>query len=219
MAKKRLPARKGLPARVSKLLGELDKRLFPSGDSRSPAPGFRPLSSGQVFLMIDCSSSMGGNKIEQAKTGALQFSEDAFRRGYRIGLITFAGQADLAMDTRRDRRSLLKAVERLRAAGTTNMAAGLSMARSKLRRRASRARAVVVVTDGYPDDRDAALREARRLRRDGVRIITIGTDGADLGFLSRLSSHESLASYVPADQLSSTMKSASRLLPRTTEDS
>ena len=48
-------------------------------------------SSKIVYLLIDCSGSMAeGNKIEQAKKGAIGFAEEAQRKEYAVGLIQFS---------------------------------------------------------------------------------------------------------------------------------
>ena len=203
------------PARRQELFADLDRRAVSSGRPlRSGSAPTRP-ASGQVFLMIDCSSSMWGDKIDQAKSGAMRFSDDAFRKGYKVGIISFAAQATLVMDTTSARRTLPRAMEKLEAVGSTNMTAGLALANARFGDATTGARAVLLVTDGFPDERETALEEARRLHRRGVRVITIGTDDADLDFLRKLSSHEGLSNYVPRDQLSMAMKSASRMLPIT----
>ncbi|MCQ3804523.1 MAG: VWA domain-containing protein [bacterium] len=186
-------------------------------------------NAGQVFLLIDCSGSMSGGNLEQAKTGALEFSEKAYRQGYTVGLIAFDSYARLVLGSGRDRKALERAVGRLETGGSTNMSDALTLARSEFGDDRSAVRrsgshdfglqshhVAVVVTDGYPDDRTKALKEASTLKEMGVRIITIGTDDADPSFLDELSTHKGLATTVRSDQLSLAIKSAAKLLPRTT---
>jgi len=48
-----------------------------------------------AYLLIDCSVSMSGNKLQQTKDGAKKFAKDTTprRKGYRIGLISFLSSA------------------------------------------------------------------------------------------------------------------------------
>ena len=202
--------------RKKELLRDLDRKTVSSARSSGPISRSRASTQGRVLLVIDCSTSMLGSNIDQAKSGALQFAVRAYGKGYSVGLISFASQATLVMVPNTDRGKLERAVGRLDVDGSTNMSAALSIAKSQFQRRVVGPRAVVVVTDGFPDDRTGACAEARVLREMGVRVITIGTDDADVAFLNRLSSHKDLAKYVQADKLSLAMKSASGLLPRTT---
>ena len=43
-----------------------------------------------VYLLLDCSSSMEGVKLSQAKSGAVGFAEEACGKGYGVGLIAFS---------------------------------------------------------------------------------------------------------------------------------
>ena len=43
---------------------------------------------GYVYLVIDCSSSMHGNKLAQAKEGALRFAKDALFKALTITCFT-----------------------------------------------------------------------------------------------------------------------------------
>ena len=45
---------------------------------------------------------------------------------------------------------------------------------------------VVIVTDGQPDDEDAALAAADVLKRRNIELICIGTDDANTEFLAKL---------------------------------
>ena len=53
----------------------------------------RPSAQGFVYLAIDCSASMAGQKLLQAREGALDFAEDAQIKGYSVGLVQFESSA------------------------------------------------------------------------------------------------------------------------------
>ena len=91
--------------------------------------------------------------------------------------------------------------------GTTNLTAGLQICL-----KVPRLSTVVVVTDGMPNDQQSALEVATVLKATGVEILVIGTDDADTDFLGRLASRPDLALHVSANQLSSSINDASRML-------
>lgn len=199
--------------RRNEVLAKLDKVIVASAPSESIRTG----EKGQVFLVIDCSASMHGASLREAKAGALEFAKNAYRLGYEVGLVAFGSEARLILDTGRNMGDIARAVEKLKVDGTTNMPAALSLVRRKLLGPGKvENRAAVVVTDGLPDDPWQTLREAAKLKDGNIRIITIGTDDADLSFLKKLSSHKDLANYVSSDRVSSALKTASKMLPGAT---
>lgn len=182
-----------------------------------PSGQLAPVSQPQVqpqsaFLLIDCSSSMSGNKLTQAQEGATKFAEDALAKGYHIGLIQFASHARLLCEPQTNASNIASQVGRLVSSGSTNMTEGLTIAVEKLSSDAG-SRAIVVVTDGMPDSQESALEVARRAKEMGIDIIAIGTDDADREFLSKLASRGDLAIHVPSGLLAQSMASAAKLLP------
>lgn len=165
-----------------------------------------------VLLLLDTSGSMAGNKIQQAKSGAVDFAHSASAKGYSTALAVFADRAAMVCDPIADSRTLARKIEKLRVGivgGSTNMAAGLVLA-GKFRELA----AVVVVTDGASNNNKAALDAAILLKSRGVEIICIGTDDADTDFLGLLATRADLATHVAAHNLRGSIQDASRLLPK-----
>jgi hypothetical protein len=57
-----------------------------------PPPGGEPATNvlpATVYLLLDVSGSMDKSKLQQAQDGGASFAEDAIRKGYRVGVITF----------------------------------------------------------------------------------------------------------------------------------
>jgi Mg-chelatase subunit ChlD len=165
-----------------------------------------------VLLLLDTSGSMAGNKIEQAKSGAVDFAHSASAKGYATALGVFADRAVMVCDPVTDSAMLAHKIAKLNVGmvgGTTDLGAGLLLA-GKFTELA----AVVVVTDGASNDNKSALDAAATLKSRGVEIICIGTDDADRAFLALLATRSDLATYVPAQHLSSAITGASRMLPR-----
>ena len=170
--------------------------------------------SRMVYLAVDCSGSMAeGNKIRQAKKGAIGFAEEAQKKEYSIGLIQFASHAEHILDPQNELTSLSASVERLSANGSTNMAAAIQIARDKLSDKAGE-KVICIVTDGMPDDRKATLDAANEARIQGIEIMTIGTDDADKEFLEELATRKELSLKVLRDQLERGIVSMAKMLPQ-----
>ena len=164
-----------------------------------------------VLLLIDTSGSMAGAKIEQARSGAVDFAHSAITRSYATALAVFADRAAMVCDPTADADHFAKKIARVDVGlvgGTTDLAAALVLA-GKFRELA----AVVVVTDGKSNDNDAALKVAATLKNRGIDIICIGTDDADRHFLGRLATRSDLARHVSSKSLRAAITDASRLLP------
>jgi Mg-chelatase subunit ChlD len=165
-----------------------------------------------VYLVIDTSGSMVGNKLEQAQKGVIDFAKDAFRKEYAVGLISFNTTAKHVCEPTYDIALLKDRIREMYATGTTNMAEAIRMAHEHLKR-ADNIRVIVIATDGLPDNAHDALREGTKAKEDKIDIITIGTDDADQEFLKRLATRADLGRKVTREVFSQAISSASNLLP------
>ncbi len=170
--------------------------------------------SGWVYLAIDCSASMAGDKLTQAKRGAIDFFPEARQKGYAVGLVSFETAATHICEPQRDLAVIRLYVDKLERGISTDMAGGIQLATDKLQGR-SGARAIVVVTDGIPDSEKDALAAAREAKNGGIDIITIGTDDADHDFLKRLATRNDLSVMVPSNDLGQGIASTAKMLPGT----
>jgi len=165
-----------------------------------------------VYLLLDVSQSMDEGKLRQARDGGVSFAEDAVSKGYLVGVIQFSTVARLRVEPTTNRRTIEKGLSQVGLQMTTNMAAAIELA-TNLFGRSKGQRAMVLVTDGYPDDASAALVAADQAKGRGITIIAIGTDDADRNFLKKLASASELATTVPDAELKVAIASAARLLP------
>jgi len=165
-----------------------------------------------VLLLIDTSGSMAGPKIEQAKSGAIDFAHSAISKAYAAALAVFADRAAMVCDPTIDAAHFASKIARVNigsVGGTTDLAAGLALAIKFLE-----LAAVVVVTDGQSNDNNAALQVAATLKNRAIDIICIGTDDADRDFLKQLATRSDLATHVLSKNLRSAITDASRFLPQ-----
>ncbi len=142
----------------------------------------------QVALVMDCSGSMYGANIDNAKKAALSFVERTLQAPNRqVAIVAFPGGVKSTPTADMDR--LRHALGSLTPIGSTPMSEGLGDARNLLRPRAGVQRVFIMMTDGHPDDPDATVSEIHRLRTSGARIIAIGVgDQVQQGFLGSLAS-------------------------------
>ena len=144
----------------------------------------------QMALIMDCSGSMYGQSIDDAKLAATSFVQRSLQPSRAIALVAFPGGV-LASPTN-DLARLTNAIDNLTPIGSTPMAQGLRDARDLLRPRAGVQRVFVVMTDGHPDDPDAVTAEIHRIRSTGGRVVTIGVGPqVQQDFLSGLASSPS----------------------------
>lgn len=144
-----------------------------------------------VYLLVDCSGSMAGEKIIQAKQGALDFARTAVRKGYRVGLVDFGDAAHLICEPTRDVSVIAGGVEKISVTGSTNLTDALNMASGRLLRKKG-SRTLLVATDGCPNDPASALEVAREMKKDKIEILAISTPDADQNFLSEFVSRKDL---------------------------
>ncbi|NOY27536.1 MAG: Hsp70 family protein [Oligoflexia bacterium] len=125
-----------------------------------------------IALVMDCSGSMYGSNIRDARAAALAFVDRTLDRSRHIAVIAFPG--GLRAAPTQDRDALHAALSGLSPIGSTPMALGLQQARKALKSNSGAQRVVVILADGHPDDPAATMAESQRIRRTGGRIVAIG---------------------------------------------
>jgi Mg-chelatase subunit ChlD len=168
---------------------------------------------GIVDLVLDCSGSMSDNgKLAFAQSGGANFANDAWKKGYSVGLIRFADTAERLMVPEPRGTHLRNLLEELFASGFTNLAAAIRLSTQHLADRSGQ-RCMCIVTDGMPTDAADALSAAQVAKSRGISIMVIGTEDADWSFLRQLATRRNLAVHVPTQQLHSGIRSMAKLLP------
>ncbi|MCK4539998.1 VWA domain-containing protein [Candidatus Parcubacteria bacterium] len=134
-----------------------------------------------VYMLLDCSGSMAGDKLGQAKNGIANFAKKTVISEKKVGLVTFSSQPHLVE---------MGALSEVEANGSTNMADAIAMAVENMPK--SGDKTIVIATDGAPDNRQKTLKIASSAKECGIKIICIGTDDADKEFLKKLASLKDL---------------------------
>ncbi len=134
-----------------------------------------PERSRCVVFAVDVSGSMSGMPIEMAKTEILDVVRRFLELPYgRVGLVAFGSQAEVLCEPTTNMERLAEAMKRLVPFGSTNLADGLRLAAERALRFPISAGSIVVVTDGFPDDPDAAMNAAADLRQKGLSLFVLG---------------------------------------------
>jgi molecular chaperone DnaK len=139
-----------------------------------------------VALLIDCSSSMCGTAIEDAKKAAISFFENFRIQNGRVGLIAFPGGMVHSLCT--DSHSITSRIKALSASGGTPMTEALDIAHSQMLIQGEYENVIVLLSDGAPNNPSSAEASASIAKKNGIRIITIGVSGADEQFLKKIAS-------------------------------
>lgn len=173
----------------------------------------RPLLTNSVFFLLDCSGSMGSNeKLQFAKNGGIEYAMDANSKGYKIGLISFGSKANKILDLQENVENFKTQISKLEVEGSTNLTDAIRIAREALSSNKGE-RIIFIVTDGFPDNSDSAISEAHLAAKSGIEIMTLGTDDADLNFLSSIATKKEFSKKVNRQDFQQGIKDMSKLLP------
>ena len=145
----------------------------------------------QIALIMDCSGSMYGQSISEAKKAAKGFSRATLSTERReIALVAFPG--GVQSQPTGDLHRLSTAIDGLTPIGSTPMHSGLNEAKTLLTENPGVQRIFLVLTDGHPDDPNSTMHLAKDIRSKGARIITVGVgQQVDQDFLSSMASSPS----------------------------
>ncbi len=153
--------------------------------TRSAAPGR------DLIVVLDLSRSMfaeAPTRAERAKESLLSLADGLWHRsGHRLGLVIFAGKAELVCPPTHDLDHFRAAVEALDpespppglGAGT-RIGAGLTLALDSFEGRGREARDVLLISDGDDPARDGEYRSgAAKARIDGVPVHCLAVGDPD----------------------------------------
>lgn len=120
-------------------------------------------------LVLDCSGSMSGNKIEELKDGAEAFCDQVLgsnRSNNKIAIVTFDSYVSLACDFTDDLTMLKDTISNISAGGGTDLTGGLSKAKETLDAISGDViKNIVVMCDGQPNDEYTAYEVVKSVPR------------------------------------------------------
>lgn len=134
-----------------------------------------------IMLAIDVSASMLAmdfepNRLEAAKTVAKEFIEG--RKGDRIGLVVYAGEAYTSCPTTLDYKTLIEQIDRLgmdQLENGTAIGTGLGTAVARLRDDNLPSKVIILLTDGSNNAGQIQPQTAAELAKaKNIRVYTIG---------------------------------------------
>jgi len=162
----------------------------------------------QILLVIDTSSSMEGQPLEDAKKEVKKVCEELKDSGHRMGLVQFGAAVDVVHPITENLRKIKKAVNPLFAENGTPMAEGIFLAREQLESVQGN-KVAILVSDGFPNDEMLAENAANQLKARGITLytISIGTEGAE--FLQKIGD-----AYTQIESASGLSEAISNLLRR-----
>jgi Ca-activated chloride channel family protein len=133
-----------------------------------------------VLIAIDTSRSMLATDVSPSRLGRAKLvAEDliAALPDERVGIIAFAGEAEVQAPLTVDHETVIDAINHLDtntiARGGTDIAAAIRAAELALGQKSKTLRALVLLTDGEELDEDG-VEAARKAAQSGIRIFTIG---------------------------------------------
>jgi len=130
----------------------------------------RPLVIG---LLLDSSDSMEGNKIVQAKAGAVKFI-NTLKEDDEAFFIDFDGEVKLLQEFTNDKGKLFTAIDSAVAEGATNLNLAIWEAIKKLKDKTGR-KAIILLSDGWDTVEDVTEEEVlEAAKRAEVKIYSIG---------------------------------------------
>lgn len=143
-----------------------------------------------IIVIIDTSGSMSED-IGRVSDAFKSFVAAADLSKDRIALVVFSSNATLMADFTSEKGQLVHAINRIEANGETEMTSALLLAQNLFRNKRdsvpNEGQCILFFTDGEPTGSSRApIRVADELRRTQVRIIAVGTNSADVMYLTRL---------------------------------
>nr|MDE6834894.1 VWA domain-containing protein [Ruminococcus sp.] len=128
-----------------------------------------------IDLLIDCSGSMRGESLADAKNACRKLISDVVDMSVNeVGITTFANSAKSICDMTSDRKALIDSIDDMVAWGGTNMMYGIESSYKKLLTSQKPDKIVFLMTDGSPNGGDRSEIIAEKMRfENNVRLAVI----------------------------------------------
>ncbi|MDJ0742166.1 MAG: VWA domain-containing protein [Xenococcaceae cyanobacterium MO_167.B27] len=160
-----------------------------------------------VVLLIDCSGSMDGGKLQEVKSAATSFVQRQDLKQSQFAVIGFGSNVRLGTSLTSDLPGIESAIANLQDGGGTNMASGLQAATTQLQS-TNLTRNILLFTDGQPNSETDTLTTAQFSKNQDINLIAVATGDADTNFLTQLTGDSSLVFYASSGQFEQAFRAA-----------
>lgn len=174
------------------MLGGLLSELWHAPTSPKPEPA--AAVSRDIALVLDVSGSMNDDgKLQEVKDAAQAFTGRQNLEKTQISVVGFGSDTHLALPLSKTVIDIRQAIGNLSDGGGTNMAGGLETGLETLKS-SPKAKSILLFTDGVPEydnvspaeARRQTLNAAQRVRSQGIQIVAVATQSADIDFLEEV---------------------------------
>lgn len=126
-----------------------------------------------MVLMLDSSGSMNDG-MPRAKNACSKLINEMIDLSiHRLAFMSFDSEPCMLCHLTSDKKALTEQLDRIVLGGSTEMISAFRMAYGELEN-STRQKIALLVTDGYPDEKNRTISYAHNLRDKGIKIIAIG---------------------------------------------
>ena len=140
-----------------------------------------------IVLLIDRSSSMSGGKLEEVKDAAKEFVRRQTQNfpQNELAVVDFGDYTRVGISLTSDGNQVNTAIDSISINGLTNMSDAIATATSELQS-TSLGKNIILFTDGAPNSSSDTLNQAQSTLSQGIRLIAVGADGANMNLLEQV---------------------------------
>lgn len=189
---------------VAAIVGEIWLRVTRI-DVQSPA--------NMICLLLDCSGSMDGEKLQEMKRSAVDFVRGRDLTRDKVAVVGFGSSVNVASGLTDDVSAIVSAIDGLGDGGSTNMASGLQTAAGTLGG-GHDSNSILLFTDGMPDSAPDAIQAADRCLTNKMQLVAVATGDANTQLLTQVTRDQKLVFFAAAGQYASAFKQASAAIGR-----
>lgn len=173
-----------------------EKTYFSGGFSQSIISDMLPINVNPIdtkntialFFVIDCSGSMSGKSLQEAKQGAINCL-DLLNDNDMVGVITFSDTTRVicapTKTTVEGKRKLIDSINTIKEEDATMMTPALTMAYNMLKDVKMENKQIILISDGYPGD-GGQLEVANKMKEKGIIMSTINIGAGALDLMKKL---------------------------------
>ncbi|REJ51001.1 MAG: VWA domain-containing protein [Microcystis aeruginosa DA14] len=184
----------------------------------------------EIVLLIDCSGSMDGSKLDEVKAAASRFVQRQDLTNNRLAVMGFGSEVHAGSPLTSNASDLETAIANLNDGGGTKMDQALLAATEQFSPSSSSSvetavsssssQHILLFTDGQPgyaganmeEEANKTLAAGQQARSAGIHLVTVGTGDADNNFLGQLTGDPALVFYAGAGNLDSAFQEAEKVI-------